>query len=116
MRDNLGLNGSQKDKDRDVDGSNEGHDDDDCMFVWGDEEDSGDEDDTIFIDGKDVMPCNEDLFIVLNRDWLTWLNLSAILTENWSLNQIKLWSVSFFKAFENKLLPLITANFELTSP
>lgn len=67
MRDNLSLNRSQEDKDGDVDGSNEGHDNDDCMFVGSNEEDSSDEDDAIFIDGKDVVPSYEHLFVVLNR-------------------------------------------------
>ena len=60
------LDRSQEDKDGDVDGSDEGHYDDDCVFVWGNEENGSDQDYAIFIDGQDVMPSNEDLLIVLN--------------------------------------------------
>jgi hypothetical protein len=82
VTDNFGLNGSQEQKNRDIDGSNEEDDDDDGLLVGSDEEDGGYENDAIFVDGEDVMPGYEHLFVVLCIIKDTWLNLSAILTEN----------------------------------
>ena len=116
MTNNFSLDRSQEEKDRNVDDSNEKSDNYHILFISCNKEDSRNQNDDIFVYCQDIVPSYEYLLIVLNIFLLTWLNLSASFTENCSLSQLKLCSVSLFKELEYSLLPFITANLELTSP
>ena len=73
--------------------------------IWTNEENSGNQNNYIFVYSKQLMACNEYLFIVLNIGFLTWLNRSAILTKYWRVNQEILFFIKLSKVCLYKLFP-----------
>lgn len=87
MLDDFALDLAEEIKDGVVDWAEHNEDSNEFGPICGDELDSGDQNDEVFIDAEYAVAGNEDLFVILDKARFTWLYLSASSTLYWFENQ-----------------------------